>query len=231
MNSKENTEMSSHGPHQLALRRRSVNVLDGATKVLMMRAASESAGVSGTGTGADAGGSGAAAMVLPPVRRCEGILDGDRSSDLSAAAQVHYGSFGAPGWVNSGDARMSECRTSRRRPFSRSFWNWLRRSGWAARQNESRVLWDAGRWLCASACLRCSLRLTYWWRVHSTCSAGRGSHFTRCCPPPLHGCCCMLLRPIPSSAATGAIGSFFCCWVLLSTCAGLSLRGPSDCEP
>src|SRR5580700_12289287 len=105
MNSKENTEMSSHGPHQLALRRRSVNVLDGATKVLTMRATSESAGVSGTGTATDAGGSGAAAMVLPPVRRCEGILDGCRGAGKRGRGQLPYGSFGAPGWVNSGDAR------------------------------------------------------------------------------------------------------------------------------
>jgi hypothetical protein len=55
-------EISSHGPHQLALRRRSVKVFEGAMKVLTMRAPSESRAASGAGAGVDAGGSGAAAM-------------------------------------------------------------------------------------------------------------------------------------------------------------------------
>jgi hypothetical protein len=56
-------EINSHGPHQLALRRRSVNVFAGAMKVLIMRTPSESGAVSGEGTSADIGGSGAAAIL------------------------------------------------------------------------------------------------------------------------------------------------------------------------
>jgi hypothetical protein len=60
-------EISSHGPHHDALRLRSVNVFEGAMKVMTMRAPSESeagsrAGV-GVGVGVGKGGSGAAAMV------------------------------------------------------------------------------------------------------------------------------------------------------------------------
>src|SRR5882672_1496390 len=67
--------MRSHGPHQLALRRRSVKVFEGAMKVLMMRAPSESGAVSVAGT--DAGESGAAAM-FSLLRDAEGILAGRR---------------------------------------------------------------------------------------------------------------------------------------------------------
>jgi len=42
-------EISSHGVHQLELRRKSVKVLLGAMKVSIMRAPSESAGSSGGG--------------------------------------------------------------------------------------------------------------------------------------------------------------------------------------
>src|SRR5277367_220070 len=45
------TEISSHGAHQLALRRKSLKVLLGAMKVSMMRAPSESGGSSGGGRG------------------------------------------------------------------------------------------------------------------------------------------------------------------------------------
>ena len=55
-------EISSHGPHQLAFRRRSVKVFEGAMKVLIMRAPSESGADPGAGKGADTGGTGAAAI-------------------------------------------------------------------------------------------------------------------------------------------------------------------------
>src|ERR1700676_1460254 len=63
--SREKIEISSHGPHQLALRRRSVKVFEGAIKVLTMRAPSksgaESIGDAGTGrTGA--------AVMMPPAK-------------------------------------------------------------------------------------------------------------------------------------------------------------------
>jgi hypothetical protein len=57
--------MSSHGTHQLALRRRSVKVLLGAMKASMMRAPWESGAVSGV-AGLGGIGMGAAAM-RPPL--------------------------------------------------------------------------------------------------------------------------------------------------------------------
>src|ERR1700730_18680758 len=75
-------EITSHGPHQFALRRRSVKVFEGAMKVLTMRAPSESGADSGVAAGGDIGGSGAAAMFWPPVR-CE-----TNSSRDAAATQA-----------------------------------------------------------------------------------------------------------------------------------------------
>src|SRR5579872_3478138 len=63
INAIEKMEIKIHGPHQAALRRRSVKVFDGAMKVLTMRDASDIGGATGDGTGADAtGGIGALAM-------------------------------------------------------------------------------------------------------------------------------------------------------------------------
>src|SRR5579863_9537205 len=64
MNAMEQIAMSSHGPHQLALRRRSVKVLEGAIKVFTMRAPSESFGASttGVGVGDEVGRTGAVAI-------------------------------------------------------------------------------------------------------------------------------------------------------------------------
>jgi hypothetical protein len=64
MNSKEKIDISSQGAHQLALRRKSVKVFEGAIKVFTMRAPSEREAASGGGTGADTGDSGAAAMTF-----------------------------------------------------------------------------------------------------------------------------------------------------------------------
>ena len=54
-------EISSHGPHQLALRRRSVKVFEGAMKVSTMRAPSESEAES-VGDAGGTGRTGAAAI-------------------------------------------------------------------------------------------------------------------------------------------------------------------------
>src|SRR5579863_7984684 len=62
MNRNEKTEMRIQGPHQLALRFRSVKVFEGAMKVSTRRAPSESGAASGVGAGTAAGGTGAAAM-------------------------------------------------------------------------------------------------------------------------------------------------------------------------
>src|ERR1700724_3360243 len=67
----ETTTISRNGAHQAALRRRSVKVFDGAMKVLMMRAPSESA--AGWKVG-DLGKTGAAVMMCPP--KFAGILVG-----------------------------------------------------------------------------------------------------------------------------------------------------------
>jgi hypothetical protein len=55
-------EISSHGAHQFALRRRSVKVFEGAMYVLTMRAPSESGAGSGAGVVEGMGGSGSAAV-------------------------------------------------------------------------------------------------------------------------------------------------------------------------
>src|ERR1700746_1712817 len=73
-NAKEKTEIKSHGPHHMALRRKSVNVFEGAMKVLIMREPSESGAASGAGDDAT-GGRGAAAMNAS-WQRFEGILAG-----------------------------------------------------------------------------------------------------------------------------------------------------------
>ena len=57
----EKMEINSHGAHQLALRRRSVKVFEGAIKVSTMRAPWESGAGSGGGAG-DTGRTGAAAI-------------------------------------------------------------------------------------------------------------------------------------------------------------------------
>ena len=65
--------MRIQGPHQAALRRRSVNVFDGAMKVLRMRAASDIGGVV-TGVGlVETGGTGEAA-ILASCKEVAGIL-------------------------------------------------------------------------------------------------------------------------------------------------------------
>jgi len=61
MKATETIEMMIHGAHQLALRRKSANVLDGAMNVFMMRAPSESGGASGIGA-EEVGRTGAADM-------------------------------------------------------------------------------------------------------------------------------------------------------------------------
>src|ERR1022692_2666971 len=69
-------ESSRNGAHQLALRRKSVKVFEGAMKVLTMRAPSDRGAASGAGTGAcmgagmgaGMGGSGAAAIFLASWR-------------------------------------------------------------------------------------------------------------------------------------------------------------------
>src|SRR5882762_8791986 len=66
--------MSRNGAHHAAFRRRSVKVFEGATKVLMMRAPSESGADSGVEAGAEIGGSGAAAIWGASVRWVAGIL-------------------------------------------------------------------------------------------------------------------------------------------------------------
>jgi hypothetical protein len=67
-NTSETMEINSHGPHQLAFVRKSVKVFEGAMKVLMMRAPSESEDGPGAGTDTDKGGSGSAAMSKPPTK-------------------------------------------------------------------------------------------------------------------------------------------------------------------
>jgi hypothetical protein len=57
-----------------------VKVFEGAMKVSMMRAPWESGAGPGAGADADTGGSGAAAMIVPPVK-CQGILSGMRLGD------------------------------------------------------------------------------------------------------------------------------------------------------
>src|SRR5271169_5470814 len=61
-------EIRIHGAHQLALRRKSVKVFEGAMNVLTMRAPSESGAGSGVGAGV-AGRTGAAAMNPPDEDR------------------------------------------------------------------------------------------------------------------------------------------------------------------
>jgi hypothetical protein len=61
MKSIEKMEIKSHGPHQLALRRKSVKVFEGATKVFAIRAPSESGADRGVGAG-EAGRTGAVVM-------------------------------------------------------------------------------------------------------------------------------------------------------------------------
>jgi hypothetical protein len=59
----EKIEIRSHGAHHFALRRRSVNVFEGAMKVLMIRAPSDIGGSTGAGIEVGAtGGSGVAAI-------------------------------------------------------------------------------------------------------------------------------------------------------------------------
>jgi hypothetical protein len=65
-------EITIHGAHQLALRRKSVNVFDGAMNVSIIRAPWESGAVSGVGTG-DSGRTGAAA-ISASWKSFEGIL-------------------------------------------------------------------------------------------------------------------------------------------------------------
>jgi hypothetical protein len=72
--------MSKNGAHQLAVRRRSVKVFEGAMNVLTMRAPSESRAGSVIGTGGAKGGSGEAAM-FGLLQRCERILAGWRRRD------------------------------------------------------------------------------------------------------------------------------------------------------
>jgi hypothetical protein len=57
-------EIKIQGPHQLALRRRSVNVFDGAINVLTMRAPSDSGAGAGDG---ETGRTGAAARFYPRI--------------------------------------------------------------------------------------------------------------------------------------------------------------------
>jgi hypothetical protein len=66
-------EINSHGPHQLAFRRKSVKVFEGAMNVLTLRAPSESGAASGVFADEVRGGSGAAAILIPPAG-CQGIL-------------------------------------------------------------------------------------------------------------------------------------------------------------
>jgi alpha-D-ribose 1-methylphosphonate 5-triphosphate diphosphatase PhnM len=63
--------MSKKGAHQLAFRRRSVNVLLGATNVFRMRAGSDSGAVSATEAGA--GGTGIAAIENPSRSFADGF--------------------------------------------------------------------------------------------------------------------------------------------------------------
>src|SRR5713226_59962 len=92
----ETMTINKNGAHQLALRRRSVNVFEGAMKVLTMRAPWESGAVSDVD--ADKGESGAAAMLWPPGER-EGILAGSRrkkQANPGAAAHVEADAFVRP---------------------------------------------------------------------------------------------------------------------------------------
>src|SRR5579864_9150329 len=68
----ETTIISRNGAHQLALRRRSVNVFDGAIKVSTMRAPSESGAGAGTRE-EETGGSGATAIITSTKSRQNSI--------------------------------------------------------------------------------------------------------------------------------------------------------------
>src|SRR5579864_916233 len=74
MKATEKIEIKSQGAHHMALRRKSVNVFEGAMNVLMMREPSDSGAASGAGDDAT-GGRGAAAMSAS-WQRFEGILAG-----------------------------------------------------------------------------------------------------------------------------------------------------------
>src|SRR5579864_3066633 len=74
MKATEKIEIKSHGAHHMALRRKSVNVFEGAINVLTMREPSDSGAASGAGD--DATGGRGAAVMSASWQRFEGILAG-----------------------------------------------------------------------------------------------------------------------------------------------------------
>src|SRR5579864_4013870 len=80
----ETITINRKGAHQAALRRRSVNVLDGAINVLMILAPCERGSACGVGVG-DVGVAGAETMIAS-CERFRGILFGDRTTVQAAHA-------------------------------------------------------------------------------------------------------------------------------------------------
>src|SRR5436309_12658530 len=101
--------MSKNGPHQLALRRRSVKVLLGAKKTFRMRAGSESGAVSAGGI--DAGGTGMAAMDRPPRELRAWILA--RSPHTKQALAIVWRRLRPQNRARKGDLRRSRQKTTR----------------------------------------------------------------------------------------------------------------------
>src|SRR5579862_3763412 len=126
MKAMEKIEMSSHGPHQLALRPRSVNVLDGAMKVSTMRAPSESLGVSGTGAGVcdEVGRTGAVAISASwDVRGNSNPGRTGRQARTAGQANrqltiVRFGWHALDGGASTGILRLRGCTASRRNHFA-----------------------------------------------------------------------------------------------------------------